>query len=163
MAAIHLTEEFKIADATFGPVTTNGGITTDVVSSKTANGNIWFVLQITNAVGFAEVISCKQATNVAAGTNKAGPTCNIWANEASSTTSDTLTKQTSAASYTTNASISKKIVIFQIDVASLDLANSYDCVYFTISDSSQATNFASAVFMLETAFKQATPPTIITD
>lgn len=156
---IHLTHDFKIVDATAGAVTTNGGVTSDVVSCKNAI-KAWIVLQFTQAVGHATVVSVRQATDVAAGTNAAGPTCNIWANETTAA-SDTLVKQTSGATYTLTADVKKKQVIVEVDPAAFTAG--YDCLYFTVSDSSQATNFVAGQFFLETRYPQATTPAAITD
>jgi hypothetical protein len=84
-----------------------------------------------------------QATSIAAGTNKAGPTVDIWANEDTAAT-DTLVKQTAGASYAVTNNIKNKQVVFEIDPTRLDGNNGYDCIYFTIATSSQATNFVSA-------------------
>lgn len=154
--AISLPENFKIVDATAGAVTTNGGVTGAYVSVKNII-RAWLLISLTEAVGFAEVLSIKQATAVAGTGVKTGPTCNIWSNE-DTAASDTLVKQTAATSYTTTNDVKKKQVLFEIDVAALDQANSFDCLGFTASDSSQATNFISAVWILETSYKQATPP-----
>lgn len=156
---IHLTHDFKIVDATAGPVTTNGGVTSDVVSLKNAI-KAWVVLQFTQAVGHATVVTLKQATDVAAGTNATGPSSNIWANETTAA-SDTLVKQTSGTTYTLTADVKKKQVVIEVDPAAFTAG--YDCLYFTVSDSSQATNFVAGQFFLETRYPQATPPAAITD
>lgn len=156
---IHLTHDFKIVDATAGAVTTNGGVTSDAVSLKNAI-KAWIVLQFTQAVGHATVVTIKQATDVAAGTNATGPTSNIWANETTAA-SDTLVKQTSGTTYTLTNDVKKKQVIIEVDPAAFTAG--YDCLYFTVSDSSQATNFVAGQFFLETRYAQATPPAAITD
>jgi hypothetical protein len=139
------------------PVTTNGGVTTAVFGLKGVL-KAWAVFDLTQAVGQATVISLKQATTVAAGTNKAGPTVPIWANE-DTAASDTLVKQTSGASYTVTNNIKHKQVVFEIDPILLDVAGGYPYVYFTVSDSAQATNFVSAALYPFQSYQQATPPT----
>jgi hypothetical protein len=50
------------------PTTTNGGLTSDVISLK--NGvRATIVVDLKQAVGHASVVSVRQATDVAAGTN----------------------------------------------------------------------------------------------
>jgi hypothetical protein len=53
--------------------------------------------------------------------------------------------------------------VFEIDPTRLDVTNGYDCIYFTIATSSQATNFVSATAYLQNAYAQATPPSAILD
>ena len=121
---------------------------------------MWLSLHFTNAVGFASVPTIKQATDIAAGTNAAGPTCRVWANEDTAAT-DTLVAQTAGASYTMAADVKNKHVVFEIDPQSL--TDGYDCIYCTIATSSQATDFVSGEWIIETNFQQATPPTAILD
>lgn len=149
----------KIVSLTQGPVTTNGGVTSDVVSLKNAI-KATIVIDLTQAVGHATAFSLKQATDVAAGTNAAGPTSRIWANE-DVATSDTLVAQTAAASYTVTNDIKKKQIVIEVDPASL--TDTYDCIYITAADSSQATNFMNATVFIETSYQRATPPAAITD
>jgi len=141
------------------PKTTNGGVTSDVVSLKNAIKATIFI-DVTQAVGHATAFSLKQATDVAAGTNAAGPTSKIWANE-DVATSDTLVAQTAAASYTVTADVKNKQIVIEVDPASL--TDGYDCIYITAADSSQATNLMSASVFIETNYQRATPPAAITD
>ncbi len=143
----------------FAPKTTNAALTSQVVSLKNAI-RATLTLTFTNAVGFASVPTIKQATDIAAATNAAGPTCRIWANEDVAAT-DTLVEQTAGASYTMAADIKNKHIVFEIDPASLTAG--YDCIYCTIATSSQATNFVSGEFEIETNYAQATPPSAILD
>jgi len=141
------------------PKTTNGGVTSDVVSLKNAIKATIFI-DVTQAVGHATAFALKQATDVAAGTNAAGPTSKIWANE-DVATSDTLVAQTAAASYTVTADVKNKQIVIEVDPASL--TDGYDCIYITAADSSQATNLMSASVFIETNYQRATPPAAITD
>jgi len=160
MSAICLPEEFKIVDATAGPVTTNGGVTSDYVSVKNVK-KAWIVLQFTQAVAHATVIQPQRATAVApTGAASINVAARIWANEATAT-SDTLVAQTAATSYTLTADAAKKQVIIEIDIATLGAT--YDVIGFTISNSGQATNFVSGQYFLEMKYQKATPPTVITD
>lgn len=159
---LNLPQQCKIVDAVAGCVTTNGGVTSDYVSLKNVH-KAWIVVQMTQAVGHATVIAVRQATAVA-GTGVKAITVSvpIWENE-DTAASDTLVKQTDAVSLTVTNDIKKKMVIFEVDPRTLDQANSFDCLNFTISDSSQATNFASGMFILLERYAQATPPAAITD
>lgn len=159
---MNLPQNFKIVDATAGPVTTNGGVTSDAVSLKNAI-KAWIVLQFTQAVGHATAITPRQATDVAVGTNKVlTNNAKIWANE-DTAASDTLAAATDAKNYSLTNDIKKKLVVIEIDPTSLDISGGYDCLYFTVGDSSQATNFVSASFILLQRYQQAAPAAAITD
>lgn len=145
----------------FSPKTTNASLTSQVISLKNAH-KAWIVFEFTQAVGHATTPTLLQATSIAAGTNKAGPTVDIWANEDTAAT-DTLVKKTAGASYAVTNDIKNKQVVFEIDPTRLDVNNGYDCIYFTIATSSQATNFVSATAYLQNAYAQATPPSAILD
>jgi len=160
MSTITLPEEFKIVDATAGPVTTNGGVTSDYVSVKNAK-KAWIVLQFTQAAGNATVIQPQMATAVApTGAASIAVVMRIWSN-LTTAVSDTLVRRTDATSYTLNADVAKKQVIIEIDIA--NLPDTYDVIGFTISNSGQATNFVSGQFFLEAKYQAATPPAAITN
>jgi hypothetical protein len=145
----------------FSPKTTNASLTSQVISLKNAH-KAWVIFEFTQAAGHATTPTLLQATSIAAGTNKAGPTVDIWANEDTAAT-DTLVKQTAGSSYAVANNIKNKQVVFEIDPTRLDVTNGYDCIYFTIATSSQATNFVSATAYLQNAYAQATPPSAILD
>lgn len=160
MATITLPERFKLVDATAGPVTTNGGVTGKYISAKTAQ-MVTLVLQFTQAVGHATVVTLKEATAVAGtGVQTMAQSSVIWM-DADTATTDALTRQTDGTGVTLAADAKKKVVVAQINPASL--SDGFDCLGFTVSDSSQATNFVSGVWLLEDRFPQATPPSAIVD
>ncbi len=157
---LNLAQGFKIVDATAGAVTTNGGVAaSDTVTLKNAV-RAWILLQFTQAVGHATVISVRQASVVANTATAAGPTCRIWANE-DTAASDTLVEQTAGATYTLTADVKKKQVLIEVDPAAL--TEGYPCLYFTVSDSSQATNFVAGQFILQQRYTQASPFSAIVD
>lgn len=147
---------------TNGCVTTNGGVDSDWISLKNVNRcQIYCVM--TQAVGHATVLALYQGTAVAGtGSKVFANVAQIWANEATGT-SDTLVKQTSAINYTVTNDIANKVVVFDIDPSLLDVANDFDCIKVTASDSSQATNFISIIGVCDMKNKQATPPSVIID
>ncbi|MEY4634802.1 MAG: hypothetical protein RJA55_600 [Acidobacteriota bacterium] len=153
-----LPENAKIVEL-FNPKTTNASLTSDTISLKNAL-KAWAVFNFTQAAGHATTPTLRQATDVANGTTAAGPTCRIWVNEDTAAT-DTLVAATAGASVAVTNDIKNKMVVFEIDPASL--TEGYDCVYFTIATSSQATNFVTATMYIEPRYQQATPPTAITD
>jgi small-conductance mechanosensitive channel len=155
-----LPEMFKIVDATAGCVTTNGGVTGQYINVKTGQ-MLFLVLSFTQAVGHATVITLKEATTVAGGSVKTViNTHKVWSNAATAT-NDILVRGTDATGLTLGSGVAKMQVVFEIDPAALDTANGFTCVGFTLSDSSQATNFVSGVYLLQTRFVQATPPSAV--
>ena len=143
------------------PQTTNGSLTTQVICLKTCH-KATIVFEFTQAVGHATTPTLLQATSIAAGTNKAGPAAMIWSNLATAST-DTLVVRTAAASYAVSTATGGMQVVFEVDPASLDYANGYDCIYFTIATSSQASNFVSATAYLYTQYAGNPPPSAILD
>lgn len=160
---INLPRFFKIVDATAGPVTTNGGVTSDYITLKDAL-YVWIVIQFKQAVGHATSIQPQVATAVApSGATSITFTAPIWSN-LDTTATDTLVSRTAATSYAVTTAAKPMQVIIGIDPSAVAaMGDTYDVIGFTVSDSSQATNFVSAQFYIETNYKQATPPTAITD
>lgn len=158
MANFSLPTKFKIVQI-LEPKTTNAALTSDAVSLKNAV-KAWIVLHFTQAVGFASTPTLKQATDVAIGTNAAGPVSRIWSN-LDVATSDALVERTAAASYALSTATTNMVVVFEIDPASL--TDGYDVVYVTIATSSQATNFVSGEAIIQTNYQQTAPPSAIVD
>lgn len=162
MAIPVLAETYKIVDATAGPVTTNGGVTGQRVSTKNAQ-MAELVLNFTQAVSNATTITLTEATTVAGGSSKTlSFNANIWTNAATAT-NDTLVRQTDGTVATLATGVNKQQVVFRINIANQDIANSFDCLGFTVSDSSQATNLVAGNWFLFQRFNQATPPTAVVD
>ena len=159
-----LPEDCKIVDMSAGPVTTNGGVTSDYINLGLCH-KAWVYVQLTQAVGHATVISMRQAQDAATtGAEAISNAVEIWANE-DTAASDTLVRQTAAKTYTVTNDVKKKLIVFEIDPAKLDINNSDAYLHFTVSDSSQATNFVSAVAILQSRYSQASVPggpTVIT-
>lgn len=165
--AFSLPQDGKVIQA-LQPRTTNGA-----VSSTNANYisivNAWkafLIVSLTQAVGHATAITCRRATGVGAmGTAPTGDAAlatalRIWANE-DAVTSDALVAQTAATSYTVTNDVKFKQIVFEFDPQYLDPTEAgYDVIGFTVADSSQATNFISAVWVLAPLrWSSATPPT----
>jgi hypothetical protein len=160
MPHITLPSEFKIVDASAGPVTTNGAITCDYVSLKNCV-RAWIYIQIHAGTGFAHVIQPMRGTAVSnAGTTAITVAARIWSNETTAAT-DTLVRQTDATSYTTDANAVIKQVLIEIDPALWPAT--FDVLGCTISNSGHAADFASVSYFLEEKYQKATPPAAITD
>ncbi len=154
-----LYENLKVVQLA-SPETTNTGKTSDVISLKNAH-KAWIVVDMTQAVAHATLLTPMQATNVAAGTNAVlAKVVPIRANEDCAAT-DTLVPQTAAINYTVTADVKDKQIIFEIDPASL--TDGYVCVYIIAADSSQASDLWSVTACLATRYPQETPPSAILD
>jgi len=124
------------------PVTTNGGVTGDYISLKNVL-RCYIVATFTQAVGHATGIDPVQATAVdGTGAKAITNTVPIWYNTDLSATS-VLTRATDAITWNCAATVKNQKVIFVIDPAKFDTANSFDVLGVTVDDSSQATNFVN--------------------
>jgi hypothetical protein len=142
------------------PVTTNAAVTGDYISMKNFH-RVFVVFKLTQAVGHATTCGINRATAVApTGATAMTETVPIWLNE-DCATSDTLVRQTDAASQAVAADVLNKIVVMQIDPEVL--AAGFDCIAGTTTASSQATNFVDITYYGVPRYAQATPPTAITD
>lgn len=75
---------------------------------------------------------------------------------------DALVRQADGVTFTTDAGVKEKMVVFQIDAAALDLAGGFDCITVATGASNVA-NITSAFAVLETRYGQVVVPTVITD
>ena len=158
---MNITQNFKLVQGV-KPTTTNAQITTDVVSLKNYK-KVWIVIELTQAVGHATVITLNQNASVGGAGKALTGDVLIWANEDTAAT-DTLVRKTDAKSYTVANDVKGKTVVFEVDPSiALDLTNDYDCISAVIGASSQVTNFASVTYILEPRYLQATPPSAIVD
>ncbi len=104
----------------------------------------------------------KQATTVAGGGSKAlSAVTPVWAAQ-DLTTSDVLTRQTDATSFTTSAAVKHKMVAFLIEPAALDVAGGFDCIGIT-TGASNAANITSAKLIAELRYGSSVPVSLIAD
>ena len=156
---MNIPEVFKIVNGT--PVaTTNGGITCDYISVKNAH-KVTIIVELLQAVSHETALGINEATAVApTGASAVTETMPIWKNADVSST-DTLVRGTDAATVSATAGATNQTLVLEVDPAKLTAG--YDCIAATLSNSSQASNFATVTYLIETRYPQATPPTAITD
>ena len=136
-------------------------ITGDYISLKNAH-RAFVLVHVAQGNAATMAISIQQATDVAGtGTKVITVVVPIWANE-DCAASDTLVRQTDAVNFTTSAAVKHKLIVFQIDPETLDMANGFDCIT-VITGASNAANITSAVYLLEPRYAQTTPPSAIVD
>jgi hypothetical protein len=137
------------------PTTTNSAVTGDIVCLKNAI-NCWVEFIFTQAAAHATVCTIYESDDVA-GTTTAAITATMpnWKNADISAT-DSLVQGTDAATVTLAATTKNQHVIVQVDPAVL--SSGYDCIYGYTSASSQAANFVTILYHIETAYPQSNPP-----
>lgn len=119
-------------------------------------------VHITQGNAATILLSLLQATAAAGTGSKAGPTAQIWAN-LDTAAGDTLVRvATDASTYTTDAGVKLKYVIFEFDASLLDVANGFQ--YFTVSTgASNVANITEATAeYIGLRYQQATPVTVVT-
>lgn len=154
-----LSEYMKIVEAIALQV--GGAITGNYVSLKNAH-MVDVVVHITQGNAATVAITIEQATAVAPTGSKAITVAvPIWANQ-DCATSDLLVRQTDAVSFTTSTAVKHKIIKFQIDPATLDQANNFDCITVKTA-SSHADNLTQAIYYLHERYAADQPPSAIID
>jgi len=155
-----LPQDMKMVVAA-APQTTNAAVTGDYISLKNCSGRMWVLLSFTQAVAHATAITLEQATDVA-GTGSTAITnaVPIWSN-VDVAAGDTMTQRTAAVSYTLPATTKNMLVCFQVDAGTLD--EGYDCITVKTAASSQASDFVSAVYLIDNKYGGDSAPTFITD
>lgn len=136
-------------------------LTGDYISLKNAH-KAWVLVHINQANAAQVAITIEQATDVA-GTGHVPITVAvpIWVCE-SSVASDALVRQAEAVAYTTTVGTTHKIVVFEIDPATLNVAGGFDCIT-VITAASNAANITEAEYLLASRYQQASPPSAIVD
>ncbi len=149
---ITLPEQMKIVQAVY-PQTNAGAITGDYVSLKHAH-KVWIMVDIQQANAATIALTLERATDVSGtGSVAIADAVPIWSNLDTAAT-DILVARTAAVSYTTDAGVKNKQVIFEVDSTGWE---SYDCLVLKVGASNVA-NVVSACYMMESRFPGATPP-----
>lgn len=141
---LHLSESTKIVEALKPQA--GAALTADYVSLKNV-GMAYVLVHINQANAATVAITIEQASAVA-GTGSKPITISqpIWVNQ-DCASSDTLVRQNDGVGFTTSAAIAQKLVVFQIDPATLDQANGFNCITVK-TGASHADNITSALYVL---------------
>ena len=134
-----------------------GAITGAYVSLRDAE--MCFVLVNINQANAATVdITIEQATDVEGTGSKAiTNVVQIWVDQDCAAT-DALVRQVDAVAFTTSAALKRKLVVFQIDPARLDVSNGYDCITVKTA-ASDVSNITAAQYILgDLRYGGSTPP-----
>ena len=156
----HLVEQFKIVSG-IAPQLLDAWAVGDYVSLK--NCQMAFVvahMQQGNADQSTIVINQAQAV---AGTNEKvlANVVPVWA-DLDVAASDALTRRTDAVNYQLDVGVKNKVVVFQIDPASLDVANGFDCINAYVATGNSA-NVLGVEYFLFNRYQEDIPPSAIVD
>ena len=142
-----LAENMKIVNL-LAPAADAAGRTGAYVSLKNAI-KAWIVVNVTQGNAATIALDPLQATAVA-GTGSKALTNNtrIWSN-LDTAAGDTLVARTAAKTYTTDAGVKLKQVIFEIDPAAcMDIAGGFDCISVSTGASNAANITEAQLFIL---------------
>lgn len=160
MNLTHLVENAKVVQL-LAPAADAAGRTSAYVSLK-GYRRAFLIASIAQGNAATIALTPKQASAVAGTGAKATPAVPIWA-DLDTATSDALARTVDAASYTTDAGLKNKVVVFQIDAAQLDTNNGFDCVAL-VTGASNVANITSAIAVLvDPRYAQVTPPSAVVD
>jgi len=157
---VSLPENYKIVEALMPQA--GAALTGDYVCLKNAH-KCWVLVHINQANATQVAITINQATAVAGtGTTPITVAVPIWVCE-SCVASDALTREAvDAIAYTTTVGTTHKIIVFEIDPATLNVAGGFDCIT-VITAASNAANITEAEYILAERYQQASPPSAIID
>lgn len=128
------------------PAADAAGRTGDYVSLRNA-GRCYVIVHVDQGNAATITLTIEQAKDVAGTASKAiTNVVPIWANE-DLAASPTLVRQTDAVAFTTSAAVKHKVVMFQIDPSTLDVANGFDCITVK-TGASHADNITEAAYIL---------------
>ncbi len=142
------------------PATDAAGRTSSVYISLKNALKAWIVFYVAQGNAATVQLDPVQATAVAGTGSKAIANALPISVNLDVAASDLFTAATAAVTYTTDAGVKNKIVVFEIDPANLDLAGGFDCIGLT-TGASNAANITSALVFIAPRYKPA--PSMIVD
>lgn len=156
MGAINIPEGCKIVQA-IAPVALGAAKTGDNICLKDVN-KAWVVCHLAMGADTTDVtLSLYKGTADGTGGTAITTVVPIWSN-LDTATNDTLTARTAAVSYAVTVSSKNTLVIFEVDPATL--GDTYDWLY-VYSSAGHANHVLCAEYVLDMAYKSATPPTVV--
>jgi hypothetical protein len=121
---------------------------------------VWISIHAAQADATPLAFTIEQATSfTGTGTKVITVALPIWSNLDTSVagSQDLLVRRTAAVGYTTDVGVKNKHIVFQLDPATLDTANGFRWIILKCG-AGAATSYVAAEFILDTRYKQATPP-----
>ena len=161
MKTFSFAQQTKWVEA-IAPATDAAGRTSTKISLKNC-AKVFLLVHVTQGNAATVAITPMQAQDVAGtGAKVLANAIPVWSNLDTAAT-DTLVRRTDAVNYTTDAAVKNKMVVFEIDPAMLDVANGFDCIYFTTGASNVANITQGTMLMTGLRYEQTTPPTALVD
>ena len=142
------------------PATDAAGRTGTWVSLKNAL-KAYAVVHIDQGNAATIQISALQASAVA-GTGSKAVTVKIWSALDLATT-DVLQAQADATSYTTDAAVKQKLVVFEFDPANLDVANGFNTITISTGASNVANLTQAVIYTIPDRYSGTPMPSAIVD
>lgn len=141
---------------------TGAASTSDIVSLKNF-GHATIIIQTGAWAGGTAAVTLNQAKTVAGGSSKALSFAKMWTNKAA-VTSDLLT-ETAVVSDTFNLDTANAMYVIEVDAASLDLQNDFDCLQLAVASPGANADIYGAIFVLQAPNRYAgsSPPSAIVD
>lgn len=137
------------------------GVACDVVSMKTLQKG-WFVVYHVGANDTDLVLTVKEATDVAAGTNQTiTKDCRAWLDADQGATSDVVAETTAGTAFTIDP-LTQNGVLLIIEIDPALLSEGYDCVFLGDAGG-HAGNYCSILFVGVPKYAGASLPAVITD
>jgi hypothetical protein len=134
---------------------------TSVYQSLKGAVKAFIVAYINQGNAATVLLSPLQASAVAGTGSKAVNAVRIWTKLDEAFTA--FVKQTEAATFTTDAAVKFKIVIFELDLEkAFDIANNFDCIALS-TGASNAANITSALLLVQHGQQGATLPNPLVD
>ncbi|HEY8686001.1 MAG TPA: hypothetical protein VIO57_10385 [Chloroflexota bacterium] len=143
------------------PAADSGGRTSSYRSLKNCL-KAFVVVHITQGNAATVLLSLLQATAVAGTSSKAFTAVPIASNLDTSV-NDSLVVRTPAATYTTDAGVKNKIIVFEVTPEScMDVTNGFDCIAIS-TGASNAANITQATLHILGSVQSASPPNSYVD
>lgn len=161
MSSMRFTQNAKIVPGAVPIDTTGAAVSGDYVSLK-GYTHLTVVIMQGAWAGGTPAVTLKQATNVAAASEKALSFSKYWSGTA--LTADTLT-ETAVVSDTFNlTTTANTFTVLEVDASSLDVDNSFDCVRVGIASPGSNADLIAVLYILTgTRYPSSSPPSAIID
>jgi hypothetical protein len=145
------------------PAADAAGRSARYISCKQAH-KVYAIVYMDQGNAATVALTVTQATDVSGTSAKAiTNAARIWANLDVAANGDAITRATDAVSYTTDAGVKEKIIVIEIDPASLDQANGFDCVKVATGASNAANITSVLYFGTPLRYPGVGSPTMLTD
>lgn len=144
------------------PANYTGAASTDVYISTKNTPHVTIVIQTGAWAGGTAAVTLLQATAVAGTSSKALAFDTMYTNSGD-TTKDTLVS-TAVTSNTFNLSVANATYVIEVDAASLDTANSFDCLAVHVATPGANNDYYNALaILMQARYSGSSPPNSLAD